>query len=154
MKGQSANQAPNPLLNNIASVFYRAEVITEATHKELEDEVTAGRVNTVDSLFLTMEALSFQTLPNSVRAHFLPNTYHALPPYAHSTPGKQPVPAGYKVAVDYLYSKGILSEHCKNLFDKYLLSPSYVTDLYIEDGTLNHTFIQLLTKLDECNAQQ
>ena len=141
-------------MNDIINVLYEVEVITEAIHEALENEVKAGRLNTVDSLFLRIEALSFQALPDSVRAHFLPNTYHALPPYAHGTPGKQPVPAGYKVAVDYLYSKGILSEHCKNLLDKYLLSPSYVTDLYIEDGTLNHTFIQLLTKLDECNTQR
>ena len=153
VKYQPAGQAPNPLLNDVVNVFYGAKVITKAIREALEDEVNAGRLNTVDSLFLRMEALSFQTLPDSVRAYFLPNTYHALPPYAHSTPGKQPVPAGYKVVVDYLHSEGILGEHCKELLDEYLLSPSYVTDLYIEDGTLNHAFIQLLTKLDECNAQ-
>ena len=153
MKNQPASQDPNPSLSNIAGVFYQAEVISEAIHEELKDEVNAGSLNTVDSLFLRMEYLSFQTLPNSVKAHFLPNTYHALPPYAHSTPGKQPVPAGYKVVVDYLHSKAILGKNCKNLLDEYLLKPSYVLDLFIENGTLNHTFIQLLTKLDECNAQ-
>ncbi len=148
---QQTNQDTDPLLNGIVAVFYEADVITEDTHAALDSAVSAGKLSTVDSLFLEMEALSFRTLPDSVKAFFAPDTYFALPPRG-MFPGKHRVPEGYRTVVDYLYARGILNDSCIRLLDEYLFEPSFALDQAIKSGTLNHGFIQFFTELEKCNA--
>jgi hypothetical protein len=145
------NQNNSSELNEVVSVFYDEQIISTEIRNELNKGIKKGKINSADTLFKSMEDLSFSSLPDSSKAYFLSGNYIALPPRGMFDPENE-VPEGYKKVVDYLHSKLIIGDKCRDLIYEHMLQPSFGLDQLIKRDILKHTFIGIFTKIEKCST--
>jgi hypothetical protein len=145
------NRDNSSQLIEIVSVFYNEEIISTEIRNELNIGVNEGKINSAAALFKSMEDLSFSSLPDSSQAYFSPDNYIALPPRGMFDPEHE-VPEEYKKVVDYLHSKLIIGDKCRDSIYENMLKPSFGLDQLIERGILKHTFIGIFTEIEMCST--